>query len=72
MDEEIIAQLEVAWQEEQSRLWREFRESLTPEQEAIFKTYRRATATLAKLRRWRSDLKRSKSLRGKPVPWPGE
>ena len=72
MDEETIAQLEVAWQEEQSRLWREFRESLTPEQEAIFKAYRRATGILAKLRRWRSDLQRGKPLRGKQVDWPGE
>jgi len=72
MDEETITQLETAWQEEQSRLWRAFKDSLTPEQRALFDAHRRATATLAKLRRWRSNLQRGKPLRGKQVDWPGE
>lgn len=71
MDEETIKRLQKAWQDEQSRLWREFKDSLTPEQRRLFQAHRRATGTLAKLRRWRNKLRQGKPLRGKEVPWPG-
>ena len=72
MDEKTLQELQEAWQAEQSRLWRAFKDSLTPEQRALYDAHRKATATLAKLRRWKSNLQRGKPLRGKEVSWPGE
>lgn len=70
MDRDTLKQLRRAWQEEQARLWREFKDSLTPEQRQLFARHRRCTAVLAKLRRWERQLAQGRHLRGKRVDWP--
>ena len=70
MNEETLQQLQRAWQKEQSHLWREFKDSLTPEQLELYDAHRRATGIIGKLRRWRNALRRGKPLRGKEITWP--
>ncbi len=70
IDGEMIRQLRHAWRKEQSALWREFKGSLTPSQLALYKAHRRATAMIAKLRRWEKVLEQGLPLRARGITWP--
>ena len=48
--EEAVRSFLQAWKEEKARCWRAFRESLTPEQDRLYREYRQAVDTIRRLR----------------------
>jgi len=71
--EEAVRSFLQAWKEEKARCWQAFRESMTPEQDRLYREYRRAVDTARRLRKRLARLQSGNPpKRTRPIPWPPE